>query len=74
MPGSLCGAFLREQQVPVLENEYPDRSSQSRALAANSRKRRRLSKRVTSAQLATLRDLYEARTACASKLVRKESR
>jgi hypothetical protein len=24
MPPSLCTAFVREQQVPVLEGEYPD--------------------------------------------------
>lgn len=61
MPGSLCGAFLRERQAPVLENGYPDGSSQRKTLAASSRKRRRLSKRLTPAQLAALRGFYEAR-------------
>jgi phage-related protein len=61
MPASLCCAFVREQQVPVLECEYPDGSSQRKTLAASSRKRWRLSKRLTPAQLATLRDFYEAR-------------
>lgn len=60
MPASLCVAFLREQHVPVLGCEHPGGSSQRKALAANSRKRRRLSRRLTPAQLATLRDFYEA--------------
>jgi len=46
MPASLCTGFVREQQVPVLECEFPDGSSQRKTLAASTRKRWRLSKRL----------------------------
>jgi hypothetical protein len=39
MPASLCRAFVREQAVPVLVNEYPDGTSNRKPLTANSRKR-----------------------------------
>lgn len=61
LPASLSHAFAREQALPVLVNEYPDGNSNRKALAPNSRKRWRLSKRLTPAQLAALRDFYEAR-------------
>jgi hypothetical protein len=50
MPTSLCRAFTREQEVPVLEREYPDGPSQRKVLAAISRNRWRLAKRLTPAQ------------------------
>jgi phage-related protein len=61
LPASLCRSFARQQEVPVLVNEYPDGNSNRKALTANSRKRWRLSKRLTPTQLATLRTFYEDR-------------
>lgn len=61
LPTSLSRACVREQAVPVLVNEYPDGNSNRKALAASSRKRWRLSKRLTPAQLSTLRTFYKAR-------------
>ena len=61
MPASMCGTFVREQQVPVTECGYPDGSSRRNTLAASSRKRWRLPKRLTPAEPATLRDFHEAR-------------
>ncbi len=60
-PAGLCRVFLREQQVLVLANDYPDGNSERKALVATSRKHWRLSKRLTPAQLSELRDFYEAR-------------
>lgn len=61
LPLSLCRAFVHEREYPVLGNEYRNGESQRMAQAANSRKRWRLSKRLTPTQLAALRDFYDAR-------------
>jgi len=61
LPHSLCRAFAHEREYPVVENEYRNGESQRAVLATNSRKRWRLAKRLTSAQLEALRDFYEAR-------------
>jgi hypothetical protein len=52
--GSPCG-------YPVIENEYRNGGSQRLVQATNSRKQRRLAKRLAAAQLQSLRDFYEAR-------------
>ncbi|MBI4910986.1 MAG: DUF2460 domain-containing protein [Acidobacteria bacterium] len=61
LPNSLCRAFARSQEYPVVENEYRNGESQRTVLAINSRKRWRLGKRLTPALLQTLRDFYDAR-------------
>jgi len=61
LPWSLSRAFVRSQEYPVLDNEYAGGESQRSVLASTSRKRWRLSKRLTPAQLQALRDFYEAR-------------
>ncbi len=61
MPWSLCRAFTRLQQYPIIENEYPDGSSQRGVLASESAKRWVLVKRLTPSQLQDLRDFCDAR-------------
>ncbi|MCZ2079930.1 MAG: hypothetical protein LC130_33595 [Bryobacterales bacterium] len=61
LPVSLSRAFVHEREYPVLDNEYRNGESQRSVLATNSRKRWRLAKRLTPAQLAALRDFYVAR-------------
>jgi phage-related protein len=61
LPWSLSRAFVRSQEYPLIENEYAGGESQRSMLASNSRKRWRLAKRLTPAQLVTLREFYEAR-------------
>jgi hypothetical protein len=61
LPHSLCRAFVHEREYPVLDNEYRYGESQRSAQASNSRKRWRLAKRPTPAQLAALREFYDAR-------------
>jgi hypothetical protein len=61
LPQSLCRAFTHSREYPVVENEYRNGESQRSAQAATSRKRWRLAKRLTPAQLAQLRDFFEAR-------------
>ena len=61
LPHSLCRAFVHEREYPILDNEYRNGESQRSAQASNSRKRWRLAKRLTPAQLAALRDFYDAR-------------
>jgi len=61
LPASLSHAFTHEREYPVLDNEYRNGESQRSVQAANSRKRWRLAKRLTAAQLAALRGFYEAR-------------
>jgi len=61
LPASLSRAFVHEREYPVLDNEYRNGESQRSVLATNSRKRWRLAKRLTLAQLAALRDFYDAR-------------
>jgi hypothetical protein len=61
LPPSLSRAFVHEREYPVLDNEYPNGESQRSVQATNSRKRWRLLKRLTPAQLTELRDFYDAR-------------
>ena len=61
LPASLSRAFVHERAYPVLDNEYRNGESQRKAQANNSRKRWRLAKRLTPAQLQTLRDFFDAR-------------
>ena len=61
LQNSLCRSFVHEREYPALENEYRNGESQRTVQAANSRKRWRLAKRLTPAQLAALRDFYDAR-------------
>ncbi|MCL4854511.1 MAG: hypothetical protein KJZ78_24390 [Bryobacteraceae bacterium] len=62
LPQSLCRAFARMQDYPVLENGYKNGESQRSVQATNSRKRWRLAKRLTPAQLDELRTFYDARS------------
>ena len=61
LPQSLCRAFTHERAYPLIENEYKNGESQRSVLATNSRKRWRLTKRLTPAALQTLRDFHDAR-------------
>lgn len=61
LPNSLCRSFVHEREYPALENEYRNGESQRTVQAANSRKRWRLAKRLTPAQLTALRDFHDAR-------------
>lgn len=61
LPWSLSVAFVRSQEYPVLENEYRNGESHRSVEATNSRKAWRLAKRLTPAQLAALREFYDAR-------------
>lgn len=61
MPLSLSRAFFHERQYAVLDNQYRNGESQRSRLADTSRKRWRLGKRLTPAQLQALRDFYDAR-------------
>jgi len=61
LPASLSRAFVHEREYPVVDNEYRNGESQRSVQATNSRKRWRLAKRLTPAQLGALRDFYDAR-------------
>ncbi|MBI2817960.1 MAG: hypothetical protein HYX72_13585 [Acidobacteria bacterium] len=61
LPQSLSRAFAHAREYLVLENEYPNGESQRSLLAATSRKTWQLAKRLTPAQLASLRAFYDAR-------------
>jgi phage-related protein len=61
LPASLSRAFVHEREYPVLDNEYRNGESQRSVQATNSRKRWRVAKRLTPAQLSALRDFYDAR-------------
>jgi phage-related protein len=61
LPASLSRAFVHQREYPVLDNEYRNGESQRSVQATNSRKRWRLAKRLTPAQLAVFRDFYDAR-------------
>jgi len=50
-----------ELEYPVLDNEYRNGESQRSVQATTCRRRWKLAKRLTSAQLATLRDFYDSR-------------
>jgi phage-related protein len=60
-PASLCRAFGHERAYSLIENEYRNGESQRSVQATNSRKRWRLTKRLTPTALQTLRDFYDAR-------------
>jgi len=57
----LCRAFTHTREYPVIDNEYRNGESQRSVEASTSRKRWRLAKRLTPAQLQALCDFYEAR-------------
>jgi len=61
LPQSLSRSFDHEREFPVVGNEYRNGESQRLFLAASSRKRWRQAKRLTAAQMATLRSFYLAR-------------
>ena len=61
LPNSLCRAFAHVRAYPIVENEYRNGESQRSALAATSRKKWTLGKRLTPTQLAALRAFYDAR-------------
>jgi phage-related protein len=61
LPASLSRSFVHEREYPVLDNEYRNGESQRSVQATNSRKRWRLAKRLTPANLSALRDFYDAR-------------
>jgi phage-related protein len=61
LPQSLCRAFTHERAYPLIENEYKNGESQRSVLATNSRKRWRLTKRLTPAALQALRTFCDAR-------------
>mgnify|MGYP005817253921 FL=1 len=60
LPASLSRAFAHEREYPALDNEYRNGESQRSVQAMNSRKRWRLTKRLTAAQLSALRGFYDA--------------
>ena len=61
LPHSLSRAFARSEEYAALDNEYRNGESQRSALAATSRKRWRLAKRLAPDALEELRDFYDAR-------------
>ena len=61
LPQSLSRAFVHSREYPVQVNEYRNGESQRGRLADTSRKHWRLGKRLTPAELQTLRDFYDAR-------------
>jgi len=61
MLSGLSRSFAHERSYPVVESEYRNGESQRAVQATNSRKRWRLAKRLSSAQLASLRDFYDTR-------------
>jgi len=61
LPATLSRAFSHQREYPVLDNEYRNGESQRSVEATTSRKRWRLTKRLPPAQLAALRDFYDAR-------------
>lgn len=61
LPQSLSRAFVHTREYPVIDTEYRNGESQRSVEAVTSRKRWRLAKRLTPAQLTALRAFYEAR-------------
>jgi phage-related protein len=61
MPLSLSRAFAHVREYPVYVNEYANGESQRSRVADASRRRWRLGKRLSPAQLSALRDFYDAR-------------
>lgn len=61
LPLSLSRAFSHSREYPLIENEYKDGTSQRSLQASTSRKRWKLTKRLTPSQLSALRTFYFAR-------------
>lgn len=61
LPFSLSRSFVHSREYLVQVNEYRNGESQRGRLADTSRKRWRLGKRLTAAELETLRDFYDER-------------
>ncbi|QOY88183.1 hypothetical protein [Paludibaculum fermentans] len=61
LPQSMCRAFARLQEYPIIENEYRNGESQRSVQSTTSRKRWRLAKRLSPTALEALRDFYDAR-------------
>jgi hypothetical protein len=62
LPLSLSTAFVHTREYSIIGNDYRNGESQRSRQASTSRKRWTLSKRLTPAQLQSLRDFYEARS------------
>jgi hypothetical protein len=62
LPITISRAFSHTREFPVIDNEYRNGESQRSVDAATSRKRWMLAKRLTAAQLQTLREFYDARS------------
>jgi phage-related protein len=58
---SLCRTFAHTREYPVVDNEYRNGESQRSVQASTSRKKWKLTKRLTPSQLAALRNFYDAR-------------
>jgi hypothetical protein len=61
LPRSLCSAYARAQEFPLLSNQYSDGAFQGTVQATVSRKRWIVSKRLPPDVLQELRAFYEAR-------------
>jgi hypothetical protein len=61
LPASLSRSFARAQELATHENNYADGTSYREKLVETPRRRWRLVKRLTPAQLQELRDFYLAR-------------
>lgn len=61
MPATLSRAFAHTREYPVIDNEYRNGESQRSVQATTSRKKWKLTKRLSPSQLAALRDFYDAR-------------
>jgi hypothetical protein len=61
-PNLLSRAFIHSRHYELLENTYRNGESQRTLLPADSRKRWRLAKRLSPAQMSTLRAFYDARS------------
>ncbi len=59
MPKSLCTSLVETREVPIITNTYHDGTCQRKTLAATSRKRFKIGKRLTASELNTLRSFYE---------------
>ena len=61
LPLSLSRSFAPSREYALIENEYKDGTSQRSLQATTSRKRWKLTKRLTPTQLSALRTFYFAR-------------
>lgn len=73
LPWSLFTSFTETREWPVLINEYKDGSSQRKEQAGSSRKSYQVGKRLTAAQMTTLRSFFLAHIGKAFKVYRKKS-